>query len=225
VLRAYPGPQALLQAPRRPLLALLKRESLGHRKRETMDRLLEVARTTVALPAAQGAMREEIPLIVERLELYERQMAVLEAQMVALTQDLPAARALVTVPNMGPVSAASFLGSIGDPRAYDSSRQIVALAGLTLVERSSGISKGEKRISKRGRPALRKHAHLFAVRSVHRSGIFRGEYEALLARNGRRTIPALTAIARRGLRLLYSIAREERAWTPEPPASGARHRA
>jgi transposase len=130
---------------------------------------------------------------------------------------LPAGQALLTIPNVAPVTAAVFLGSIGDPRAYDSSREVIALAGLTLVERSSGVLKGEKRISKRGRPVLRKHAHMFAVRSVHRGGIFRREYEAILARNGHRTIPALTAIARRWLRLFYAVARSERAWTPEPP--------
>jgi transposase len=115
------------------------------------------------------------------------------------------------------VTAGVFLGSLGDPQAYDSSREILALARLTLVERSSGILKGEKRISKRGRPVLRKHAHMFAVRSVHRGGIFRQEYEALLARNGHKTIPALTAIARQGLRLLFAVARSERPWTPERP--------
>lgn len=103
---------------------------------------------------------------------------------------------------------------------YDSARQILALAGLTLVERSSGIRTGEKRISKRGRSVLRKHAHMFAVRSVQRGGIFRVAYEALLARNGHRTIPALTAMARRGLRRFFAVARSERSWTREAPRGG-----
>ncbi len=80
--------------------------------------------------------------------------------------------------------------------------------------------KGEKRISKRGRPVLRKHAHMFAVRSVHRGGIFRRQYEALLARNGHRPFAALTAIARKGLKLFYAVARSEQPWTPPAPHSG-----
>ena len=35
---------------------------------------------------------------------------------------------------MAPVTAAVFLGSIGDPAAYDSSKQVLRVAGLTLVE-------------------------------------------------------------------------------------------
>lgn len=219
LLMHYPGPVVLREAPRRAVLALLKRESRNHLGRETLAALLHAATHTVALPAAQGVMKDELPLLVERLTLYEAQMQTLEAAMRAQLGALPAARALLTIPNVAPVTAAVFLGSIGDPAAYDSSRQILALAGLALVERSSGILKGEKRISKRGRPVLRKHAHMFAVRSVQQGAIYRAAYEALLARNGGRKIPALTAIARRGLRLMYAVARSARPWTPAPPSS------
>jgi transposase len=87
-------------------------------------------------------MQAELPLLIARLDLYEAQMQTLEHLMAERLAELPAARALLTIPNVAPVSAAVFLGSIGDPHAYDSARQILALAGLTLVERSSGIRTG-----------------------------------------------------------------------------------
>ena len=52
-------------------------------------------------------------------------------------------------------SYSSRLGPIGDPQAYTSAREVLKVAGLSLVEHSSGILGGQKRISKRGRPALR----------------------------------------------------------------------
>jgi transposase len=217
LLREFPGPEALRRAPKRAVLAVLKRESRNHLKLEAYERLIAAATNTVAVPGAQGAMKDEIPLLIARLDLYEAQMRVIEGAMAERLAELPAARALLTIPHVAPVSAGVFLGSVGDPRAYDSSRQVLALAGLTLVERSSGILKGERRISKRGRPVLRKHAHMFAVRSILKGGIFRADYEALLGRNGRRPFAALTAIARKGLRLFYAVARSERPWTPEPP--------
>jgi len=57
----------------------------------------------------------------------------------------------LSIPKVAAVTAAVFLGSIGDPRAYDAGAQIVRVAGLSLVERSSGVLHGTKRISKRGR--------------------------------------------------------------------------
>lgn len=219
VLAAFPGPQALLAAKPLHVRRVLKAASHNHGVKETYAKLIEAARTTVALPVAQGALAAELPLLVGRLELYEAQLKVLEALMGERLDGLAPARALLTIPKVAPVTAAAFLGSLGDPQAYTSAQEVLALAGLTLVERSSGVHQGEKRISKRGRPVLRKHAHLFAVRSVQTGGLYRAEYEALLARNGGKAAPALTAIARRGLRLCFSVARRGTPWTPDGPES------
>lgn len=220
VLAAFPGPQAVLAAKPLHLRRVLRAASHNHGVKETYAKLVEAARTTVALPVAQGALAAEVPLLVGRLDLYEAQLKTLEALMAERLDRLDAARALLTVPKVAPVTAAAFLGSLGDPRAYSSAQEVLALAGLTLVERSSGVHQGERRISKRGRPVLRKHAHLFAVRSVMTGGLFRAEYQALLARNGGKAAPALTAVARRGLRLFFSVARRGTPWTPDAPAPG-----
>ena len=121
------------------------------------------------------------------------------------------------MPKVAPLTAAVFLGSIGDPQAYEADEQILKVAGLSLVERSRGIVRGSKRISKRGRPLLRAAAYMFAVRSINKRGLFRAEYEALCARNGGQKLKAVVAVMRSGLRLLYSIARDRRRFTLEPP--------
>ncbi len=96
---------------------LSAREKLSALRRGVITRI-----HTVALPSAQGAMKDEIPLLIARLDLYEQQMHVLERAMAERLAELPAAHALMTIPCVAPVSAAVFLGSIGDPKAYDSSR-------------------------------------------------------------------------------------------------------
>ena len=59
---------------------------------------------------------------------------------------------------------------------------------------------------------------MFAVRSITRGGLFRGEYEALCQRNGGQKMKAVVAVMRSGLRLLYSVARDRRLFTAVPPA-------
>ncbi len=137
--------------------------------------------------------------------------------MVEALQAVPETPYLLSIPKVAPVTAAVFLGSIGDPRAYDSGRQILRVAGLSLVERSSGILRGTKRISKRGRPLLRQAAYMFAVRSITTDGLFRTEYDALCQRNGGQKMKAVVAVMRSGLRLMYSVARDRRLFTVEPP--------
>jgi transposase len=216
-LRAYPTPQDLLAAPRTKVVRLLRTRSRGQLGVKTYEQLATAARATLGLPGAQARLRQEILLTLDRLALFESQIQTLQMELVAALREVPEAPYLLTIPKVAPLTAAVFLGSIGDPQAYEADEQILKVAGLSLVERSSGILRGTKRISKRGRPLLRAAAYMFAVRSITSGGLFRAEYEALCARNGGQKLKAVVAVMRSGLRLLYSIARDRRRFTVEPP--------
>lgn len=217
LLRAFPTPAALLKAPKAKVLRVLHTASRGHLGANTYEQLITDARATLGLPGAQSRLGPEIGLVLERLALFEAQIKVLEGSMVEALEAVPETPFLLSIPKVAPVTAAVFLGSIGDPRAYESSGQILRVAGLSLIERSSGILRGTKRISKRGRPLLRQAAYMFAVRSITKGGLFRAEYEALCARNGGQKMKAVVAVMRSGLRLVYSVARDRRMFTAEPP--------
>jgi transposase len=214
VLKAFPGPEALLAAPKRRVLRVMREASQHHLGTARYTALIKAARDTLALPGAQGVLKDEIPLLVERLELYDRQLAVCKARMVEAMQGLPEAQALLTIPGVAPVTAGTFLGVVGDPRAYESSAQILKLAGLSLVEKSSGVTKGRPRISKRGRPVLRRQAFMFALRAMTKEGIYRADYERLIGNNGGRKLAAIVALSRKALKLMYGVARERRPYMP-----------
>jgi transposase len=135
---------------------------------------------------------------------------------------VPEGEFLLTIPGVQPVTAATFVGSVGDVQAYESSRQILRLAGLSLVEASSGTHKGRERISKRGRPVLRRHAYIFALRCVRKGGLFRKEFDAMVARNGGIKIKALAALSRQVLKIMYTVARERRPFVLVHVPSGSR---
>ena len=166
ILKQYPGPDAILRAKKRSVVALLKRESRGHLGEKRYETLCTAARATLALPGAQGVLADELALIIARLEVFTAQLETLKQRMIVAMERTPEATFLLTIPGVQPVTAATFLGSIGDPQAYESAKQVLKVAGLSLVERSSGIHKGKERISKRGRPTLRRHAFMFALRGI-----------------------------------------------------------
>ena len=62
--------------------------------------------------------------------------------------------AVLSIKGIGIVTAARFLGEVGDPLRFQDARQIAKYAGLNLTEDSSGKSKSGTRISKRGRSQL-----------------------------------------------------------------------
>lgn len=220
VLKAYPGPGDLLAANPAEVLALLKKVSRNHAG-EKYGLLLEAARNTLALPVAQGVLKEELPLLVERLQLYARHVKQAETRMQAILVTLPEWEALKTVPKVAPVTAAVFLGAIGDPQAYTSSREVLKLAGLGLLEKSSGQKLGAVRLSKRGRPMLRQMAYMLAVRSIKQGTQMRGRYEALVARNGGKAKKALVALMRDLVKLMYAVAKERRAYATTAPVRPA----
>lgn len=215
LLKAYPGPTALLGAPRKQVLALLKKASKGKHANETLARLPAAAQESLALSGAQQALAREVPLLVAQIQLYEAHMAEIEALMVAQLAGLEEAEALLSVPGVQAVTAAAVLGAIGDPKAYESGRQVLAVAGLDLVEKSSGTHQGRLHISKRGRPGLRHQMYMLAVRSIRQGGIARAEYEAAYQRNKGVGKKALVAVMRSLLAMLYSLARDRRTWTPD----------
>jgi transposase len=115
VLKAYPGPAMILGAQKRVLRSLIKRESQNHLKKADVDRLVAAAVNSLALPGAQGVLKDEIPMLIELIEMYESQLAIYEQRMRAALALVPEGEYLMTIPNVAAATAAAFLGSIGDP--------------------------------------------------------------------------------------------------------------
>jgi len=83
------------------------------------------------------------------------------------------------------------------------------LAGLDLYEISSGKRKGQRRISKRGRSLLRKILYNAAISTIRKNGIMHAQYERLIGRGMKRT-PALIVIAKKLLRVIHAMLRDDR---------------
>lgn len=91
-------------------------------------------------------------------------------------------------------------------RTYESIQQVLAVAGMSLIESSSGTHEGKKRISKRGRPLLRTALFLVSLQHIEKTGLYRARYLELRQRNGDLHKPALVAISRSILKILYAVA-------------------
>jgi transposase len=217
LLKACPGPDEFLRRRKATVLQVIAEASHGQHGEDLYNDLCDAARTTIALVGAQG-LKDEIGRQIELLASYERQIAEVRQTMIACLQRAPEGEALLSIPKLGEVTAAVFLGSIGDPRTYDSSRQALRVGGLSLiVTTASGSNPGKPRLSKRGRPELRRLMYMFAVRSVTKDGIYRAEYERGLARNPNLSKKVLVGISRKALRMMFRVAYERRLYSVEAP--------
>ena len=95
------------------------------------------------------------------MNLYIKQYEQLEKEIEELALQIPGVKEMLTIKGVGIMTAAGFVSEVGDIKRFTHPSQIQKLAGLNLIENSSGKHKGKTSISKRGRARLR--ALLFRV--------------------------------------------------------------
>ncbi len=103
------------------------------------------------------------PLLAARAAIDHERLA-LEHQIKRLAQGNKQARAFMTVPGVGPMTALAFLSGIDDPGRFTRSRTVGAYLGLTPRRHASGEIDWSGRISKCGDTLLR--AYLFGAAGV-----------------------------------------------------------
>lgn len=208
VLGRWPLPADILATSSRTVTAQIKKASRGHIDRARVRQILDGARHTIGLPDAAEERRLEIQFLLARWSLLREQLTALDRRIAALVEECSEAKALLTVPEVSAVCAATLVAELGTPGDYSHYRQVLKLAGMNLVHRSSG-QRGPNAVpkwqSKRGRPILRRQLFLLAGRWCQPRGLYRQHYLALKARNGNRGTHAVCSIARKLVPMLLKV--------------------
>lgn len=84
----------------------------------------------------------KLRLMLEELELLEKQTEELGEQMKDSLKKTYYAEILLSIKGIGVVTLAACLGELGDPTRFDGPCQMSRMAGYNLVEDSSGKNKG-----------------------------------------------------------------------------------
>lgn len=217
LLERWPLPSDLAEAF--PLLVrrVAKVISQNHYGTAKVDKLLGTAHESVGLRQGGDIRRKQIQNILKRWALVRHQIEEVDIALTARLERCPAAKALTTIPEISAVCAATIVAELGTPEDYESPRQVLKLAGMNLVEKSSGSYRGRTRQSKRGRPELRRQLFLLAGRWIvrRRAGLYRPYYDAMLARNGGCKTKAVCAVARKLVPLILHVAQTKEPFNRE----------
>ena len=124
---------------------------------------------------------------------------------------------LTSIPRIGIISAASFIGEIGDPKRFSNPQQIIRLAGYNLVEDSSGKYKSKTMISKRGRKILRTILYKISLIVVCKNQEIKLLYKYLITRkeNPLKKKQALIVISGKMVKIMYSLIKKEEVYDKE----------
>ena len=108
-------PQDLAAACPRAVQPLVRKASRNHIAPERIRSLIESARITIALQEGTAARREEIRRLLARWEIVRRQLSDVEGELGELVDVTRAAKALLTVPGVNVVCAATLVADLGEP--------------------------------------------------------------------------------------------------------------
>lgn len=217
VLRSCPFPALILSLGEDGVLAEIKKavkKTVGIKK---VRELMKAAEVSIGVEYGLESAKIRLCWLFDELELMEKQLGELEQSMENTLYQTGYAERLLGIKGIGIVTAASFLGEVGDPLRFQNARQIANYAGYNLVEDSSGKSKSGTCISKRGRKQLRSVLYQMAFTMVGTNDEMKAFYRHLTTRksNPLKKKQALVVVSKKIITVIYSLLKKNEAYKPE----------
>lgn len=177
--------------------------------------LYQAAINTIGVPASQ-TVRQKLHLLTESFIQLSSQIDLIEQEMEKQLQLTGIAEYILSIKGIGIVTACGFLGEIGDPSRFTDWKQIQKLSGFNLVEQSSGEHTGRRKISKRGRSALRNYLYQMALMVSYKNDEFKALYHYLINRsqNPLKRKQALVVVAIKLIRIIWTLIAKREHYDP-----------
>ncbi|MGA9776150.1 MAG: IS110 family transposase [Candidatus Dormiibacterota bacterium] len=217
VLRVAPT-AAAVRRKRASTLAQAKapagRRSLGAKKAAELKRLAE---HSVAPPELEEQMAFQIPILIGQYDLLESQIQAAEARLASMLDD-EVARRLLSIPGVGPATAATLMAEIGDIWRFSDVDQLLAYAGVHPKEASSG-QKGSNpetswHMAKTGNAHLRTAVYRMALVGTQHNPVISAHYRRK-RQAGKSKMNALGHCMSKSLSLVWGVWRNGQPFDPE----------
>lgn len=206
LIKNYPDSGSIASIGIENLSDIIRRVSRGKLDKDRAKELYNAAEQSTGITEGKESVILETSHLVSNIENENRYIESLEEQMIEHLEQIPYSHSILSIKGIGHVTAAGLIGEVGDFNKFNTISEITKLAGLDLFEISSGQFKGQRRISKRGRPMMRKLLFFAAINMVKSTGIMHEKYNQMLDR-GMLKMKALIAIARKILGIIFTIVR------------------
>ena len=207
LLENCPTPEDIIKYKLKNLTITLRKVSRGQLGEERARELYAAAKSSVGVKEGRQSILFEIKEILSIIETTESFVTEIEQEMSHHLAKIPYSKFILSIKGIGDITVAGLIGEVGDFREYKTISEILKFSGLDLFEISSGIHKGQRRISKRGRSLMRKLLFFASINVVHKGGIMHEYYQGCLAR-GMLKMKALTAVSRKLLGVIFALVRD-----------------
>ena len=181
-----------------------KMRAVGKARAKT---LIEAAEHNVGNKEGAVSARMEIRMLLEDYESRNIRLQEVMTLIEELVKQIPMAEKLLAIKGVGIRIVSGFLAEVGDISCFNNPKELQKLAGLALVENSSGKHKGKTTISRRGRKRLRYLLFEVAMSLVAKNPEFRELHNYYTTRmvNPLKKMQSLMAIAVKLIRVFYAM--------------------
>lgn len=207
ILKKCPFPEDIKSLGEEELLEHIKTTvKRGYSKKQVKE-IFNLAKESIGTNDGIKGARFQLKMYIEEAEMLEKQINLTEEELENQLKETGFYESLISIQGIGVVSAAMFVGEIGDINRFNSYEQIRRYAGLNLVENSSGTHKGKTTISKRGRSLLRSLLYRMAFTMISKNKEIKELYKYLTTRkeNQLKKKQAIVAVIGKILQIIYAI--------------------
>jgi len=155
ILKAAPLPEDILTLGIDGVNQIWRDAKLRAVGKARAKNLIEAAEHSVGSKEGAVSARMEIRMLLEDYESRNTRLQEVMVLIEELVRKIPMAEKLLEIKGVGIRTVSGFLAEVGDISRFNNPKELQKLAGLALVENSSGKHKGETTISRRGRKRLR----------------------------------------------------------------------
>jgi transposase len=206
------------------LIARSSRKKAGSAQKA--KELYEAAQRSIGVKQIGSADCYRVGLCLEEVKRTVMTLKNIDVRLKRMLKEIPSATYLMSIPGIGPLSAAVFLGELGDPTHFHNARQIVKYAGYDPQESDAGSRIGRRFISKKGRWLLWKYLFFMSMRVVVLSNYFQEYYLRKLETKNRigqqpRRKEMLCAVAIKLIKVIFALLRDKREFKDLAPAAAA----
>ena len=181
-----------------------KLRAVGKKRAQT---LVNAAEHSVGSKEGAISARIEIRMLIEDYESRNARLQEIMAFIEELVKRIPMTEKLLAIKGVGIKTVSGFLAEVGDISRFKSPKELQKLAGLALVENSSGKHKGETTISRRGRKRLRYLLFEVAMSLVSKNREFAElhNYYTTRKQNPLKKMQSLMVVAAKLIRVFYAM--------------------
>ena len=207
ILKKCPFPEDIKSIGKEELLKHIRETVKRGYSKKQVEKIYELAEESIGTTEGIKGARFQLNMYIEEAKLIGKQIKMAEQELEKQLKETGFYESLISIQGIGIVSAAMFVGEVGDINRFDSYEQIRRYAGLNLVENSSGNHKGKTTISKRGRSLLRSILYRMAFTMVNKNEEIKELYKYLTTRkdNQLKKKQAIIATIGKILQIIYAV--------------------